>query len=328
MASPAAATFNSKSPSIKRILRESRELSSSPDPTLSAGPLDSNLFEWHFTLQGPPASPYESGIYHGRIVLPPSYPLRPPAFRFLTPSGRFETNREICLSISGHHEETWQPAWGIRTALMAIRAFMAGDARGQVGGLDMHPEAREKLARLSRSWKCASCGQSNEEIMRETEKEWRENHGGEESKEEVPEELRLAFREDLGKGEKDGETQAPEATSEAETLRPSAAGATPLSPLPMSPRSLAPPTPRTPGASIPLPPRSPLNHQPPTPMMPGSPRNHLPPSATASALQGESRVATSASVAPPPDWIDKAIVGVVLALVLMVLKRLAGSVED
>jgi ubiquitin-conjugating enzyme E2 J1 len=37
----------------------------------------------------------------------------------MTPSGRFEANREICLSISGHHEETWQPAWGVRTALVA-----------------------------------------------------------------------------------------------------------------------------------------------------------------------------------------------------------------
>jgi len=45
-------------------------------------------------------------------------------FRFLTPSARFEVNRDICLSMSGHHEETWQPAWGIRTALVALRAFM------------------------------------------------------------------------------------------------------------------------------------------------------------------------------------------------------------
>jgi ubiquitin-conjugating enzyme E2 J1 len=37
----------------------------------------------------------------------------------MTPNGRFEANREICLSISGHHEETWQPAWGIRTAVVA-----------------------------------------------------------------------------------------------------------------------------------------------------------------------------------------------------------------
>ncbi|PYH66760.1 ubiquitin-conjugating enzyme E2 [Aspergillus vadensis CBS 113365] len=126
------------SPSTRRLLKESTDLQTNPSPYFHAAPVsDSNLFDWHFTLLGPPPpSPYAGGIYHGRITLPPTYPLRPPSFRFLTPSGRFEVNREICLSISGHHEETWQPAWGIRTALIALRSFMDGDAKGQVGGLD------------------------------------------------------------------------------------------------------------------------------------------------------------------------------------------------
>ncbi len=94
-------------------------MSNSPSPDYIAEPLESDLFEWHFTLRGPPNSSYSEGVYHGRIVLPPTYPLRPPSFRFTTPNGRFEANREICLSISGHHEETWQPAWGIRTAIVA-----------------------------------------------------------------------------------------------------------------------------------------------------------------------------------------------------------------
>ncbi|PNY18324.1 Uncharacterized protein TCAP_07556, partial [Tolypocladium capitatum] len=100
-------------------VREAAEISNSPSPDYMAEPLESDLFEWHFTLRGPPNSVYGQGLYHGRIVLPPTYPLRPPSFRFTTPNGRFEANREICLSISGHHEETWQPAWGIRTALVA-----------------------------------------------------------------------------------------------------------------------------------------------------------------------------------------------------------------
>ena len=34
------------------------------------GLLQSNLFEWHFTLRGPPDTEFEGGIYHGRIILP------------------------------------------------------------------------------------------------------------------------------------------------------------------------------------------------------------------------------------------------------------------
>ncbi|KAJ5841858.1 hypothetical protein N7534_011688 [Penicillium rubens] len=102
------------SPSTRRLLKESSDLHKNPSPYFTAAPIsDTNLHDWHFTLAGPPSpSPYAQGLYHGRITFPATYPLRPPSFRFLTPSGRFEVNREICLSISGHHEETWQPAWG------------------------------------------------------------------------------------------------------------------------------------------------------------------------------------------------------------------------
>ncbi|KAF9892496.1 hypothetical protein FE257_001605 [Aspergillus nanangensis] len=151
-------------------MKEAAELTTSPSPHFHAAPISDNLYDWHFTLAGPPApSPYANGIYHGRIVLPPTYPLRPPSFRFLTPSGRFEVNREICLSISGHHEESWQPAWGIRTALIAIRSFMEGDAKGQVGGLDVGEGLRREYAGRSREWVCEVCGKGNGEIL----EEWR-----------------------------------------------------------------------------------------------------------------------------------------------------------
>ncbi|BDD55265.1 hypothetical protein MAP00_000803 [Monascus purpureus] len=161
------------SSSARRLMKEAAELSSSPSPHFHAHPISDNLYDWHFTLSGPPSSPYANGIYHGRIILPPTYPLRPPSFRFLTPSGRFEVNREICLSISGHHEETWQPAWGIRTALIAIRSFMEGDAKGQLGGLDVDDRVRKEWAEKSRGWRCEVCSgrlKTNEEILHE----WRE----------------------------------------------------------------------------------------------------------------------------------------------------------
>ncbi|KAI5291273.1 hypothetical protein KEM54_005617 [Ascosphaera aggregata] len=164
---------------LRRLMKEAEELSSkspSASPDFTAYPIsDSNLFEWHFTISGPPSTPYANGIYHGRITLPQQYPLRPPSFRFLTPSGRFEVNCKICLSISGHHEETWQPAWGIRTALMAIRAFMASDARGQVGGIDASDEVRMDWARRSTSWTCNICGKTNEAILYDWRRELQEN---------------------------------------------------------------------------------------------------------------------------------------------------------
>lgn len=185
-------------------MREAAELSSSPSPDYTATPLESDLFEWHFTMRGPPNSPYAEGIYHGRIVLPPAYPLRPPSFRFNTPSGRFEANREICLSISGHHEETWQPAWGLRTALVALRSFMETDAKGQLGGLDAPDSVRRRLAAESRSFRCGTCGQrSNAEVMAECEEAARQHaaENGTSSSEEVqiPADLKMGWRDEMGK---------------------------------------------------------------------------------------------------------------------------------
>lgn len=190
-------------------MREAAELSQSPSPDYVATPLETDIFEWHFTLRGPPNSPYAEGMYHGRIVLPPTYPLRPPSFRFSTPSGRFEANREICLSISGHHEETWQPAWGVRTALVALRSFMETDAKGQLGGLDTSDAVRRRLAAESGAWRCGVCsgGKTNREIMAEQEEIVRkldEEEGGGSGRKgreevEVPEELRMGFKDEMEK---------------------------------------------------------------------------------------------------------------------------------
>jgi ubiquitin-conjugating enzyme E2 J1 len=158
------------SPSTRRLLKESSDLHKNPSPYFTAAPIsDTNLHDWHFTLAGPPSpSPYAQGLYHGRITFPATYPLRPPSFRFLTPSGRFEVNREICLSISGHHEETWQPAWGVRTALLGIRSeIFTSESQGQVGGMEGSDELRREYARLSLGWSCRECGVGNLEAMRE-----------------------------------------------------------------------------------------------------------------------------------------------------------------
>lgn len=74
------------------------------------------------------------------------------------PNGRFETNKKICLSISGHHPETWQPSWSIRTALLALIAFMSSPGNGAIGSLDYTPEERKVLAKKSQSWSCPECG--------------------------------------------------------------------------------------------------------------------------------------------------------------------------
>ena len=76
----------------------------------------------------------------------------------MTRSGRFETNKKICLSFSAYHPELWQPAWGIRLILEALISFMPTPADGAVGALDWSPQERKRLAKLSRDFCCPTCG--------------------------------------------------------------------------------------------------------------------------------------------------------------------------
>lgn len=64
-------------------MREAQELSESTSEYF-AQPLCDNLFEWHFTVRGPADSDFDGGVYHGRILLPPEYPMKPPNIIILT----------------------------------------------------------------------------------------------------------------------------------------------------------------------------------------------------------------------------------------------------
>lgn len=142
--------YNLKNPAVKRILQEVKEMQSNPADDFMSLPLEENIFEWQFAIRGPRDTEFEGGIYHGRIQLPAEYPFKPPSFMLLTPNGRFETQTKICLSISNHHPEHWQPSWSVRTALVALIAFMPTPPNGALGSLDYKKEERRELAIKSR----------------------------------------------------------------------------------------------------------------------------------------------------------------------------------
>ncbi|KAK4518311.1 uncharacterized protein ATC70_001663 [Mucor velutinosus] len=163
-----ATKYNLKNPGVKRIMQEAKELASESTYEYSAHPLEDNIFEWHFTVRGPKDTDFEDGRYHGRIILPNEYPFKPPELIFLTPNGRFELNTKICLSITGFHPEFWQPAWGIRTVLLAVIGFFPTEARGAIGGLDYSKEERRRLAKKSIGWVCPVCDVNTKDALSDT----------------------------------------------------------------------------------------------------------------------------------------------------------------
>lgn len=111
----------------KRLAREYRNLQKDPVPFITAKPLEENLFEWYYVIKGPPDSPYEGGIYFGTLTFPKEYPFKPPNIQMITPSGRFAPKKDICLSISNYHPESWNPSWSAATILNGLLSFMMGD---------------------------------------------------------------------------------------------------------------------------------------------------------------------------------------------------------
>lgn len=66
----------------------------------------------------------------------------------ITPSGRFETNTKLCLSMSDFHPESWSPIWNVGTILNGLSSFMV-DTATTVGSITTSSECKRALALTS-----------------------------------------------------------------------------------------------------------------------------------------------------------------------------------
>lgn len=171
---------------------------------------------------------------------------------------------------------------------------MEGDAKGQVGGMEMPEKERRRLAGESKAWRCQGCGgRSNEDILRE---EGGEAGEGKKNEHVVPEELKFGFGDQMAAAERNDVTKH-KGMQVVSTPSPnhSPASASAASP---PPPSSSPPEAIHPTRTEPVPSTS---HAPPT----------LPTSTT--------RRTQSDGV---PAWVDKAITGLVAALAVMIIKKI------
>ncbi|KAI9275499.1 ubiquitin-conjugating enzyme/RWD-like protein [Phascolomyces articulosus] len=111
----------------RRLTKEYMEIQKNPPPFIIAKPLETNILEWHYVIRGPPDTPYEGGEYYGRLTFPSEYPFKPPAIRMTTPSGRFQPDTRLCLTMSDFHPSLWNPSWSVPTILNGLLSFMTTD---------------------------------------------------------------------------------------------------------------------------------------------------------------------------------------------------------
>jgi ubiquitin-conjugating enzyme E2 J1 len=178
--------------------------------------------------------------------------------------------------------------------MVAIRSFMDTDAKGQLGGIECSAQARKKMAAESGAYKCPVCAKSNADIIKEREEAAavQEAKEGKKKEETVPEELRLAYRDELEKGESSRAEPEKEPKGKEKDQDPPTAS------------SLAAATSSTPAAPA---------------AQAGAPSSAIPsPTRTVHPPVQQVARTTESSLA----WIDACIYGIVAALLFMVLRKM------
>lgn len=143
--------------SKRRILKELDKISRDPPEFCSAGPIDNDIYHWHGTIQGPPDTPFEGGIFELDIVFPEDYPFKPPQIKFLTKVFHPNITEDGTIHVSILKED-WQPEQTISTILISLCSFLddpnpnisSDPHTGKVAHL--YRTDREEYNRQAREW--------------------------------------------------------------------------------------------------------------------------------------------------------------------------------
>lgn len=135
----------------KRLREELIKVKTAPPPGVIAEPDESNILKWFYVIRGPSETPFEGGVYIGKLIFPSEYPMKAPSIHMLTPNGRFQINMKICMSMSDFHPESWNPMWSVATIIQGVQSFMASDEL-TTGGLKASEADRKKFAKFSSAY--------------------------------------------------------------------------------------------------------------------------------------------------------------------------------
>lgn len=83
------------------LLKDYKRIQENPNEYYSVGLVDGDVYTWEVLIFGPRATPYENGIFKGRMVFPIDYPGSPPKFRFCSKMWHpnIDENGNVCISI-------------------------------------------------------------------------------------------------------------------------------------------------------------------------------------------------------------------------------------
>ncbi|CAH8605424.1 unnamed protein product [Dicrocoelium dendriticum] len=154
--------FPVEAPSLRyrRIVHEIKNLCTDPPFGIRVLALDTETYSHCLAgIEGPPQSPYQGGLFHVHILVPDSYPIRPPVIRFLT--------RILHPNISFHGDvgmdciqHNWSLALTLEKLLISVQSLLTDPyttvcMEPVIGALYTQDRTRfEELAKLW-TWKFA-----------------------------------------------------------------------------------------------------------------------------------------------------------------------------
>lgn len=130
----------------KRFTNEKSLLAKEPLHYTTAYPDKENPLIWYCLIVGQKGTPYYGGQYIYKIHHSPKYPAEPPDYYFLTPSGRYEVNKKICLTNSSYHKGEWSSTWNIKTILISFYSIFLDDKEHGISHIC--PDEKKTLAML------------------------------------------------------------------------------------------------------------------------------------------------------------------------------------
>ncbi len=113
---------------------------------------DKNKLIWYFLIKGQKDTDYNGGEYIGKIEHDKQYPFKPPSYYMLTPSGRLEINKKICLTNSSFHPETWNAQWDIIKILNGFYSSFETDVISGVSFIVKSKKERSEIALKSENY--------------------------------------------------------------------------------------------------------------------------------------------------------------------------------
>jgi ubiquitin-protein ligase len=107
---------------------------------------DPEDYKMFYFIMVPDDEPYKGGLYIGQIQISDEYPAKSPIFKMLTPSGRFEINKAICLTNSHYHPEHSTAAWNINSMIIAFISIFIEDDTSGISHIKDTKENRKRMA--------------------------------------------------------------------------------------------------------------------------------------------------------------------------------------